>query len=288
MNTLWVSILFINMRTTWNENEITILENFYPITNDENIVNYFKDRTLTSIKVKAKRLKIYRNNDIKIDNRRNSQSGEKNGMYGKVSKIKGKTYIEVYGDLKSNNIKKILSNNKLGKVGLAGENNGMFGKTPYNKGISPNDEVKKKIKDGIFNYWNNLNEFDTNIRKNKLREEWIIKRNNYSEIDTIPEKITEGLLLKLNIKYEKKINIGYYNCDFVVNNIIIEVQGDYWHGNPNIYNNYDKIQQKNINRDKRKLTYLTLKKYDVLFLWEHDLKHNIIECENLIKSKINE
>lgn len=163
-----------------------------------------------------------------------------------------------------------------------------MGKTPYNKGLSPNDEIKKKIKNGIINYWNNLNDFDLEKRKNQLRRDWIIKRDRYSEIDTIPEKIVENLLIKLNIDYIKKINIGYYNCDFVVGNKIIEVQGDYWHANPKIYRNYDNIQLKNIKRDKRKLKFLQGNEYNILYLWEYDLKNNINFCEKQLNGYLNE
>jgi G:T-mismatch repair DNA endonuclease (very short patch repair protein) len=276
------------MKHKWNDIEIKTLKSVYCNTNDINIVNYFSGRTLTSIKVKAKRLKIYRTEEIKKNNKSNATAGEKNGMYGKTSKIKGKTYDEYYGIEKSHSIKKVLSNNKTGKIGLIGEKNGMYGKIPYNKGISPNNDVREKIKKGVVNYWNNLNDYELKKRKDKLREDWIIKRDKYSEIDTLPEKITENLLLKLKIDYKKKLNIGYYNCDYVINNIIIEVQGDYWHGNPKIYNNFDNIQQKNIKRDNRKFKYLSSNGYEIIYLWEYDLKNNIEYCKNIIKLKLDE
>jgi G:T-mismatch repair DNA endonuclease (very short patch repair protein) len=276
------------MRNKWNDIEIKKLKNIYPVTDDINIINHFSGRTLTSIKVKAKRLKIYRNEEIKKNNKSNATTGKKNGMYGKTSKIKGKTYDEYYGIKKSKSIKNNLAKNKLGKIGLIGEKNGMYGKTPYNKGVSPNDNIKEKIKNGIISYWNGLNEIELKKRKDKLREDWIIKRDKYSEIDTLPEKITENLLLELKINYKKKINIGYYNCDYVINNIVVEVQGDYWHGNPKIYNNFDNIQQKNIKRDDRKFKYLSLNGYKILYLWEYDLKNNIEHCKYLLKSKLDE
>lgn len=271
------------MGNSWSENEIKILKEFYHKTNDIEIINYFSGRTLTSIKLKAKRLKIYRDEKIKKINRSNSNIGIKNGMYGKTSKIKGKSYDTVYGKEKSREIRKKLSKSKVGKLGLSGKKNGMYGKIPYNKGVSPNDEIKRNIKNGIINYWKNLSDSDLEKRKNQLRKDWIIKRDKYSEIDTLPEKITEELLLKLGFDYMKKMNVGYYNCDFIINNKIIEVQGDYWHGNTKFYNSFDKIQNKNIKRDKRKLKFLHGEGFEVLYLWEHDLKTNINFCEKQIK-----
>jgi len=270
------------MGNKWNDLEINLLRSIYSETNDADIITYFSGRTLTSIKVKAKRLKFYRNVDVKASNRRSASTGEKNGMYGKSSKISGKTYDDYYGVEKSNSIKKKLSIDKIGKIGLAGEKNGMHGKIPHNKGISPNETIKLKIKRGIIDYWNNLNEIDLKKRKDKLREDWIIKRDKYSEIDTLPEKIAEKLLIKLCLTYQKKINIGYYNCDFVVNDTILEVQGDYWHGNPEFYNSFDSIQEKNINRDRRKLNYLQSKGFKIIYLWENDLKKNLDYCEKTL------
>jgi G:T-mismatch repair DNA endonuclease (very short patch repair protein) len=275
------------MEKKWTNIEINLLKEFFINTNDVNIINYITGRTLTSIKVKAKRLKIYRNDITKKSNRSNSNIGEKNGMYGKHSKIKNKTYDGYYGIEKSDLIKTKLSLNKIGKSGLSGSKNGMYGKIPHNKGILANNIVREKIRNGIMRYWNNLSEIEFNRRKNKLREEWILKRNNYSEIDTLPEKITENILLKLKIEYIKKMNIGYYNCDFVVNNTIIEVQGDYWHGNPKFYKTFDKIQQKNINRDKRKLSFLFNKGYTIIYLWENELKTNLKYCEEKLKNYLH-
>lgn len=275
------------MEKKWNNTEINLLKEYFAITNDVNIINYITGRTLTSIKVKAKRLKIYRNNATKKSNRSNSSVGEKNGMYGKHSKIKNKTYDEYYGIEKSELIKSKLSVGRIGKSGLSGSKNGMYGKIPHNKGVSPSNIEKEKIRKGIKCYWNNLSELEFKKRKNKLKEEWILKRNNYSEIDTLPEKITESILLKLNVNYIKKMNIGYYNCDFVVDNTVIEVQGDYWHGNPKFYNTFDKIQQKNMNRDKCKLSFLSNKGYLVVYLWENELKTNLKYCEEKLKKSLH-
>lgn len=118
------------MRNKWTDIELKTLKDVFPNTNNINIINYFSGRTLTSIKVKAKRLKIYRNEEIKKNNKSNVTTGKKNGMYGKASKIKGKTYEEYYGVKKSNLIKNKLSINKRGKIGLIGKKNGMYGENP--------------------------------------------------------------------------------------------------------------------------------------------------------------
>ena len=276
------------MKKKWTKNEIDILIRKYSNLTDDELVKIFKNRTLTSIKVKAKRLKLYKNKETEFKNRSNAHIGKRNGMYGKTSNKFGKTYDEYYGTIKSKMIRDKISNKKKNGLGLIGENNGMYGKSPYNKGKSPSNEIKNKIKIGIRKYWDNLSADELEKRKKQLRKDWIIKRDKYSEIDTIPEKITEKMLNDLGINYEKKKNIGYYNCDFKIKNKIIEVQGDYWHGNPNIYNIFDIIQTKNMNRDLRKIKFLNNIGYDILCLWEYDIKNNLIESKEQIKDFVND
>jgi len=274
------------MKIKWTNNDIDKLINNFSNSTDIELIDLFNNRTLESIKVKAKRLKLHRNKDIQFKNRKNSHIGNKNGMYGRKSDKLGKTYEEYYGKEKSGTIKNKLSVKKKDNRNYVGNKNGMYGKIPYNKGKTTSNDIKNKISVGIKRYWNNLTEVEYNKRKNKLREDWIKKRNKYSEIDTIPEKITENLLIELNIQYIKKKNIGYYNCDFIIDNKIIEVQGDYWHANPIMYENHDKIQEKNYKRDKRKLKYLNNNGYYVLLLWEYDLKNNIDYCRLKLKKFI--
>lgn len=101
---------------------------------------------------------------------------------------------------------------------------------------------------------------------------------------TIPEKLVENILYKQNISFEKeiKVNGSNYVNDFKVNNYIIEVQGDYWHGNPKFYKELNSIQQKMVNRDIKKKNELEKLGYKVIYIWEDDLKNNIQLCEDMI------
>lgn len=107
---------------------------------------------------------------------------------------------------------------------------------------------------------------------------------------TLPEDKTEQILKKLNIEYKKQVKFNfdfkYYLCDFELLNkkIIIEVQGDYWHGNPKIYNKnqLSDLQIDMINRDKEKKYLLEQLGYKVIYLWEYDLIYNYENCEQII------
>lgn len=105
---------------------------------------------------------------------------------------------------------------------------------------------------------------------------------------TKPQRLINELLDKNNITYQNEKIFGYYAVDNYLNdsNLIIEVMGDYFHSNPIIYNDKQSLndmQLKDINRDKRKHTYIA--KYhniEILYLWEDDIKKNIKLCEKLI------
>lgn len=104
----------------------------------------------------------------------------------------------------------------------------------------------------------------------------------------MPEHKVEQILKKYKIKYKKESTIVDYNfiCDFIVGNTIIEVQGDYWHANPIIYNKNElnNIQIRNVNRDINKKIALEKLGYKVMYIWEYDLVHNYQMCENKIKA----
>lgn len=127
-------------------------------------------------------------------------------------------------------------------------------------------------------------EFCNKVRNATLRQ----YANGNLDRQTIPQKIVNNILKENKIKYINEMIFTYYSVDNYLEdyNLIIEVMGDYFHANPNIYTDYSKlndIQKKDVNRDKRKHTYI--KKYssiDILYLWENEIKNTPELCEKLI------
>lgn len=93
------------------------------------------------------------------------------------------------------------------------------------------------------------------------------------QTSSIEEKIKQYLISK-NIKYQHQYCFGYWIWDFKIGNYFIECDGDYWHGNPKFYKIFNSIQRKNINRDKRKNTYIKNKGFLLIRFWEDDIKNN--------------
>lgn len=90
---------------------------------------------------------------------------------------------------------------------------------------------------------------------------------------------------ELNLK-DKEHNTHYmYDLTNTKTKCIIEFNGDFWHGNPTVYNKNDLNQLRNMTyeeiciKDARKLNYAKNKGYKILIIWESDYiknKNNVI------------
>lgn len=268
-------------RTFWSPLDIELLRQYYPISTDSELINQFPNRTLVAIKVKAKKLHILKNKEAETKNRSAATSGTKNGMFGKKSHVHGQTYESFYGQNKSDAIKQKIREKAIGRIGLSGEKNGMFGKPSYHRGIPQSDEVKKKLSDKQKEKWKNLSPNEREKKLMQLMQMRLNQINGAFNRDTKPEIICEKYIKDKNWEYDKKVQVGYYNCDFIIHKqYVVEVQGDYWHANPKFYSNenWSVTQRNNVHRDRSKLTYLRNKGYSVLYLWEDDINKNFTFC----------
>lgn len=137
------------------------------------------------------------------------------------------------------------------------------------------------------NVWSQTDECRQNSRKVMID---LLTSGKISSTNSKPQKIVDTLLDNMKIKYEREYNITYYTIDnyLLHDNLMIEVQGDYWHGNPNKFNDsLTKQQYKRISRDKAKHTYIR-KTFgiEVLYLWENDIYNNLELCEKLVRTYI--
>ncbi len=120
--------------------------------------------------------------------------------------------------------------------------------------------------------------------KQIMREKTIarFKNGDFSQLDSSPAKKTgeliEEVFGKENLFFEKEFGYGLFSFDFLVYpNILIEVQGDYFHCNPNTRHAVPKndMQKNNLERDKRKRKFVNDKNEFVLIeFWEHDILNN--------------
>lgn len=93
-----------------------------------------------------------------------------------------------------------------------------------------------------------------------------------------------------NIVYEEQYNFDKYKYDFYLKdlNLLIEVQGDYWHANPDVYRNTEltEVQKSNVQRDVDKKKVALENSYKIVYLWEKDIKENILNLSSYFKKNI--
>lgn len=166
-----------------------------------------------------------------------------------------------------------IEKNRLAHLGKPSWNKGKHtGVIPWNKGLQGTlhhtEEAKLKIKES------------------RAKQIFPIK-------DSLPEIKLQNFLKQLNIefslhKYMKGIKHGY-QCDIFIPsmNLVIECDGDYWHGNTNNprFKILNKYQLKVKETDNLRTKELQEKGFNVLRLWESEIeKMNLNDFIEKIKS----
>lgn len=171
-----------------------------------------------------------------------------------------------------------------------------YGENIINVGQIP--EVKKKVKKtffkhyGVDNIWKTKEyaEFTskrwasyTPERKHELILKWSHQDGRISKLEN---KIV-NILNELNIPIETQFKFPrfFHKYDILIKNtnIIVEIQGDFWHANPNKYNENDLLNFPNglqysakqlWLKDKQNIDYAESQNYKVIQIWESDInKH---------------
>jgi len=138
------------------------------------------------------------------------------------------------------------------------------------KGIKKSEEHKKKITNHWQEYWSK----DENRDAQRVRHvKWmqISQCGKESKLETL----FKSLLDALKIEYDFQYNCGGFLYDFRLlnTNILIEVDGDFHHCNPNTYSepSYE-IQKHTIEHDKIKNETACSNNFILLRFWENDIK----------------
>jgi hypothetical protein len=146
--------------------------------------------------------------------------------------------------------------------------------------------VKKK-------QWENYTDEQKYDRISKL-----FKNNQLSGIHKINKLETKisNALVEIGVSFYFSHYVKRRQFDFKIGeNILIEVQGDYWHANPKFYKEDDiinyprgKFKAKDIwDKDEEKKKIAEKYGYDVFYIWEDEVKYmNEREIATLIKDKI--
>jgi len=229
---------------------------------------------------------------------KNKLKGSKNPMYGKsLLKHWISKYGKIIADKKYSQYLKNLSNS------LSGKNNPFYGQKHTPKTLSI---IKQKNKI----YRENLSEEEKEKISKKLSEsqkqlynknpqDYITKRSKAGKITATKiekykinsiEQIVRDKLKELGLDLEYSVILDYKQFDFGSRKykILLEVQGDYWHGNPSIYTKkqLNDTQKRNIKKDKDKVRFAKKHSMKLYHIWETDIRANNFNVLEEIKNEI--
>ena len=134
-----------------------------------------------------------------------------------------------------------------------------------------------------------LNKKDESIKIISYDDECWSKRAE-SKPERIVREFLEENLIDYKQEHQIELNSKWYFDFHVVNtNLLIEVQGDYWHCNPKIFKKpLNEFQQWSKRRDFAKMDYAKRFGFVVAWIWEDDIKNNLEETKKYILRRIEE
>jgi G:T-mismatch repair DNA endonuclease (very short patch repair protein) len=225
-----------------------------------------------------------------------------------VPHIKGKTFEEAYGVERSKTIKAI-RNKKLSEL-----QSRLKGKTYKEIFGDEAQEIIKKHSESMKGRPSHLKnktweevygKEQSNLMKRNIQLKSRESRKNqvFPVRDSVPEKLVQSYLTEHNIQFQKhvpfKVGDTYHQVDILLpNNIVIEVDGCFWHQceqcekNKGYHGYHGKTAQEV--RDKYNRIYSKIESlgYRVIRIWGHDIKVNnfsplneifigdLVSCEN--------
>ena len=131
-----------------------------------------------------------------------------------------------------------------------------------------------------------------NIKNTKKKRKISSSKRRHKEYGTskLEEKFAKEFLDKLGIKYVyqyKAESIGrYYDFYLPEVNLILEIDGDYWHSYGLVYEEMTPTQKRNHRVDKEKDEWALAHGIPIIRIWEHDINKNPSKVIEMLKDKV--
>lgn len=113
------------------------------------------------------------------------------------------------------------------------------------------------------------------IRKNIARSK--MKHQDYGT-SKLEENFAKDFLDKLGVEYQYQYYASdikrYYDFYLIKERVLIEVDGDFYHGYGKIYEEMSPMQKKNHRVDQIKNEWAAMHSIPLLRIWEHDIRKN--------------
>lgn len=135
-------------------------------------------------------------------------------------------------------------------------------------------------------------------KKKKLTKEEIIKRNIERSKKPHPKygtsklekKFAKEFLEKLGIRYEEQFEAKdikrFYDFYLPDYQVLIECDGDFYHGYGKVYEEKSPMQKKNARVDEIKNEWAALHGYPLIRIWEHDINENPEKVLDMLRERL--
>lgn len=110
-----------------------------------------------------------------------------------------------------------------------------------------------------------------------------------SRNQTAPEKALGKILKGMKVEFRPQEIIHGKIFDFFIpkSNLIVEVDGDYWHGYGLEHSQLNEVQKRSVRNDSEKDVIAKGLGYEILRFWEHDIHDNPDFVKQEISKKIS-
>lgn len=158
-------------------------------------------------------------------------------------------------------------------------------------GVPKSEEHKKKLKDTANLRWSK--ESEREMQSKRLISRLILNnyRNPKTKLEITFQSILEdfGLIEKVDFIYQYQISSSIYDFYLIKENILIEVDGDFHHCNPNSKHKTPtyEIQLKTIGNDYKKNLLAKEKGLKLFRFWEADIKTNKDQVVKILKKELD-
>lgn len=155
--------------------------------------------------------------------------------------------------------------------------------------INKNNEYKKKK---VYKSQKIAPTKDSNIKELYIRKNDTPKEKKHPEFGTsnLEKKFAKEFLEKLNVDYQwqfKAESIGRYFDYYIPSaNLLIELDGDFYHGYNILYENMSPMQKKNNRVDRDKDKWAKEHKIPLIRIWEHEINKEPSKVMNMLKTEI--
>ena len=135
-------------------------------------------------------------------------------------------------------------------------------------------------------------------KKKKLTREEIIKRNIERSKKPHPKygtsklekKFAKDFLEKLGIRYEEQFEAKdikrFYDFYLPDYRVIIEIDGDFYHGYGKVHEEKNPMQKRNARVDEIKNEWAALHGYPLIRIWEHDINENPEKVLDMLRERL--